>query len=57
MPESEAGLVARLVSDLTEAIRQNNGSRERPIKLEQFRGRTVRAGDPTLREWLDAVDI
>ena len=57
MAQSEAGLVARLVSDLTEALKQSNGTRERPIKLEQFRGRPVRAGDPTLREWLDAVDI
>ena len=55
--DSEAGLVERLVSGLTEALKQNKATGQRPVKLERFKGKPVRAGDPTLTEWLEEVDV
>ena len=49
--------MTKLVSELADALKQNNSTRERPIKLERFKGKPVRAGDPTLKEWLEEVDI
>ena len=58
MANAEAGLVERLVSGLTEAIKSNNRpTTQRAIKLSRFSGRPVKAGDPTILEWIDEVDI
>ena len=54
---SEAGLVERLVSGLTEALKQSKVTGQRPVKLKQFKGKPVRAGDPTLTEWLEEIDV
>ncbi|XP_038057836.1 uncharacterized protein LOC119729292 [Patiria miniata] len=58
MAEAEAGLVERLVAGLTEAIKSNHKpTTQRAIKLARFNGRPSRAGDPTILEWIDEVDI
>lgn len=58
MADGEAGLVERLVSSLTEALKSNNRpTTQRAIKLARFTGRPTKAGDPTILEWIDEVDI
>ena len=58
MATSEAGLVEQLVKGLTEALKQNKPAPvQRPIKLSWFSGRPCRPGDPTVKEWLEEVEI
>lgn len=59
MADAETTLVERLVSGLTEALqkRKPNVTTQQAIKLSRFHGRPVRAGDPTVIEWIDEVDI
>ena len=57
MATSEAGLVEQLVKGLTEALKQSKPSFQRPIKLSWFSGRPAKPGDPTVKEWLEEVDI
>lgn len=59
MATSEAGLIEKLVSGLTEALKQGKGkpSTQRPIKLSKFHGKPTKVGDSTVREWLEEVDI
>ena len=57
MPDSESALVEQLVKGLTDALKQNRPTVQRPIKLACFSGRLVKPGDPTVKEWLEEVDI
>ena len=57
MATSEEGALVQLVSDFSDALKQSSSTRERPIKLDRFKGKPVSSGDPTLKQWLDEVDI
>ena len=56
-PTVETDLVERLVSGLASALKQNKSISQRPVKLDRFTGRPTKPGDPTIREWLEEVEV
>ena len=57
MTTPDTDLVERLVSGLTEALKQTKTTPQRPVKLVRFTGRPVKPGDLNIREWLEEVEV
>ena len=57
MATPESALVEQLVKGLTDALKQSRPTVQRPVKLSCFSGRPVKPGDPTVKEWLEEVEI
>ena len=57
MTTPDTDLVERLVSGLTEALKQTKTTPQRPVKLVRFTGWPVKPGDLNIREWLEEVEV